>query len=90
MAEAQFRPSNLMARVTTHLERWACPTSPAAWPRKAELRRHVRPRGSCQSFSVWCNCSMARAIVTKSYFENGLEVVASSILLTVALRIFPV
>ena len=63
---------------------------PGGLAAKAELRRHVRPRGSCQSFSVWCNCSMARAIVTKSYFENGLEVVASSILLTVALRIFPV
>ena len=63
---------------------------PGGLAAKAELRRHVRPRGSCQSFSVSCNCPMARAMVTKSYFENGLEVVASSILLTVALRIFPV
>ena len=69
MAEAQFRPSNLMARVTTHREdgRFYFPGGLAA---NAELRRHMRPRGSCQSFSVSCNSPMARAMVTKSYFEN--------------------
>ena len=43
---------------------------PGGFAAKAEPRRHMRPRVSCHSFSVSCNCPMARAIVTKSYFEN--------------------
>jgi predicted PurR-regulated permease PerM len=43
---------------------------PGGFAANLEPRSHMRPSGSCQSFSVVCRWPSARATVWKSYFAN--------------------